>query len=241
MRLRVGLIDSGLDESMLEKVAEARAFPPVKHSTGDLPDNRDRIGHGSHVGRIICQGDVEIALFSAQVFFDRLRCSAVQVADALDWLRSQHVRVINLSLGLREDNAALRAACDHALRAGIILCASAPARGPQVYPAAYPGVLRATGDARCRPGEISCLGTGQADFGACVRTGSSTVAGASIGCAGVTRAVLDCLAMRGDMDRIELLAHLRRSARYQGPERRRDQAVTQKPRGQGGNDEIPGR
>lgn len=241
MGLRVGLIDSGLDEAMLEQVTAARAFPPVASGPGDIPDNRDRIGHGSHVGRIICQGNTGIALFSARVFFDRLQCSAAQVASALDWLRSQHVRVINLSLGLREDNAALREACDQALRAGIILCASAPARGPQVYPAAYPGVLRATGDARCQPGEISCLGTEQADVGACVRTDPPTIAGASIGCAGVTRAVVDCLAMGGDMDRIELLARLCRSARYQGPERRRDQAVTQEPGSQGANGGITGR
>ena len=45
--------------------------------------------------------------------------------------------------------------------------AAAPAQGAAVYPSAYAGVLRVTGDARCAPGEFTWLDSPQAKIGAC--------------------------------------------------------------------------
>ena len=113
------------------------------------PAQPDRLGHGSCLLDVVAAHAPAVKFAIAQVFHDRMVTSAVLVAAALDWLAERKVRVINLSLGLRQDRGVLRAACERAVADGIVLCASTPARGEPVYPASYPGVMRMTGDARC--------------------------------------------------------------------------------------------
>ncbi|MOA36453.1 Subtilisin NAT precursor [compost metagenome] len=126
--------------------------------------------------------------------------------------------LINLSLGLRHDRPLLRAACQRALDAGIVLCAASPAQGEAVYPASYPGVLRISGDARCAPGQWSWLGSAQADFGAPVTAGG--LAGASLACATLSGQIARYLQAHPGSDRAALLDHLRRGAAFMGAERR---------------------
>lgn len=122
-----------------------------------LPPVPDRLGHGTDVARLILAAAPQAALIDAQVFADGRPVSAAAVAAAIDWAVGQGAELINLSLGLREDHWALRHACAAASAAGVLLVASSPARGGAVYPAAYPGVLAVTGDARCADGEWSLL------------------------------------------------------------------------------------
>ena len=58
------------------------------------------------------------------------------------------------------------AACAALLGQGAVLVAAHPARGAPCFPAAYPGVIAATGDARCGWQELSQLGP--ALFGAII-------------------------------------------------------------------------
>ena len=102
-----------------------------------------------------------------------------------------------------------------ALAAGLILIASTPARGAPVYPAAYPGVLRVTGDARCGPGELSALGV-PADYGACVRDVDGSPGGASLAAAHVTGLLAAGLEVAGS----DAAAVLGRAVRFRGRERR---------------------
>ncbi len=144
------------------------------------------------------------------------------VAAGLNWLVEQDCQLVNMSFGLRQDRRVLREACLAARRAGAVLVAAAPARGPAVFPSAYDGVVRVTGDARCAPGEFSRLGTAQADFGACVRgaqAGDRPCGGASFAVARVTAALAAHLGAGGDAR--DVAAYLRGIARYQGPERKR--------------------
>ncbi|MFO7552954.1 MAG: S8 family serine peptidase, partial [Haliea sp.] len=181
----------------------------------------DRLGHGSAVAGVLLQRVPGVALLNAQVFDDRLTCSSRQVVAALDWLMAEDVRLINLSFGLRRNSTELAAACARALEQGVVLVAASPARGAPVFPASYAGVIRATGDARCAPGELSHLHSLQADFGACVRAGASGPAGASIGCAHVTAAVAQYLVKDPDASLEEIHNQLVACARFRGPERRR--------------------
>ena len=176
----VGLLDSGVTDDLSAHVAAGRAFRPTNDNaieTGD-PDP-DAVGHGSALARVILSHAPNVRLLNAQVLGPRGTTSAAAVAAGLDWLAGQGAALVNMSLGLRADRDELRAACD---AASCVLLGASPARGAPVYPSAYPGVLRITGDARCAPGEISVLATAQADFGACVRADGdapSQVAGAS--------------------------------------------------------------
>jgi hypothetical protein len=201
----------------------------------------DATGHGSRVARLLSRGGAELELMLGQVFLGKAPASAAAVAAALDWAVAEGADLIHMSLGLAADRTVLAAAVGRAVGAGCVVVASVPARGGVVYPAAYPGVIRGTGDARCGPGELSCLGPGF--FGGCTRwvasgaedgpvgvdvgvgagvgggvsAGVGVGAGASVGAAWVTRGILSepkCGSAGDVLDRVTARAI------YWGPERR---------------------
>ena len=178
--------------------------------------------HGDAIAEILLAGHFAPRLVSAAVFDGRRPGSAQAVARGLDWLIERDTTLVNLSFGLREDRAVLRQACERAVAAGATLVASTPARGEAVYPAAYPGVLRITGDARCSPGQVSHLDSRQADFGACVGAlqhhPGALGGGASLAAAHVTAMLGQWLAKggRGDPRR-----HLEALCQLHGAERRK--------------------
>lgn len=216
--LAVGIIDSGVRNI---GTADSRRF--VLDENGEVmaaSPQTDQLGHGTAMAKVILQQAPGAALYSAQVFSDRLSCSARQVAKALDWLVSREVRLVNMSFGLREDRAVLREACRRAAQAGVILVASSPARGDAVWPAAYEWVISATGDARCGRGEISALGTGQVEFAGHVRCTDERIAGASVGCAHISGFSARCLRENPGVTANQLRQWLDDQASYRGPERR---------------------
>lgn len=217
--IRVGIADSGVEGAAAGKVIARANFSLAGAliEAGDVP--RDHAGHGSALAAVIAEAD-GIELLDACIFDASLHAGAAQAAAAIDWLVDGGARLINLSFGLREDREVLREACARAMSRGVLLVASTPARGAAVFPAAYPGVLRATGDARCAAGEHSWLGTPQADAGGVVRTPCGHVAGASAGCAHVSAALVRLMLRQPSATREELLEALRQAARYLGPERR---------------------
>jgi hypothetical protein len=219
--LRVGLIDSGVAADNPGRVSASRAFRAgADDAVGAAEASPDQLGHGTALAQILLAAEPGCVLLNAQVFSDRLSCGAAQVAAALDWLVQQGARLVNMSFGLREDRAVLRSACERAQAAGVVLVAASPARGEPVFPASYAGVIRATGDARCTPGQISWLDTVQADFGGHVRAPGSAVAGASVGCANVSAAALQIIAKNPEVTISALRAGLAARAAYRGPERR---------------------
>lgn len=215
---RIGVIDSGCSPEQAATLVAARRFwleEGMLHEGEPLPDH---LGHGSAVLARVRDEACGLPLLVAQVFDRQWSTSALQVAAALLWLVEQGATLVNLSLGLHQDRPVLRQACAEAQAAGVLLCASSPARGGLVYPASYPGVLRITGDARCAPGQWSWLGSGQADIGGYV--GGQGMAGASLACAALSGRIAKVLDQHPDMDHPQLLAHLRAGAAFTGPERR---------------------
>lgn len=167
----VGLVDSGVAPDQERHVVAARSF------TGG-PLAPDRHGHGAAIARIILTHHPEAALLNAQAF-DTAPSSTEAVADALHWLITEKARIVNLSIGLRHDRDVLRSAVGAALDAGLILVASVPARGRATYPASYCGVIRATGDARCRMGQLSLLQVRPSIYGASPQDPDGRPGGAS--------------------------------------------------------------
>lgn len=209
MRWRLGLIDSGADRVPL--LAAARFGADGGHgAAGDDPT-----GHGTRIARLLADARPGLELVLAQVFESGAPTSAAAIAAALDWCRAEGANLLHLSLGLAADRAPLAAAVARAVEAGCLVVAATPARGAPVYPAAYAGVIRATGDARCAAGEISRLAA--ATFGGCVRAGPGG-RGASVGAAAVSGALVDWVAP-GSSYR-EAVRALAARARYDGPERR---------------------
>lgn len=215
----VGVIDTGCSALQARSLAGGRRFWLEQGMLREGELQVDALGHGSAVlGRLLAQGE-GVSARMAQVFDNRGSTTVLQVSAALLWLVEQGVSLVNLSLGLQQDRPVLRQACAAALEAGVVLCASSPARGGPVYPASYPGVLRITGDARCREGQWSWLDSAQADFGAAVGEHAGQ-AGASLACAALSGLICAYLRKHPGANREQVLGYLREEAAYIGPERR---------------------
>lgn len=214
--VRIGVVDSGWPLALQDRVLAARSF------VMDGGDAMDRIGHGTRTLQAMAAQAPDARFVVAQVFGEALRTDMATVARAVDWLVDEGVALINLSLGVPRDHAPLRQACARAVESGCLLIASTPARGGPVYPAAYPGVIRAMGDARCGPGQHSALGLPHADFGACVLPpdGDRAHAGASLGCAHLSGHVAALLASGVARERTAVWQALIDTAAFHGPERR---------------------
>lgn len=219
-QITVGVVDSGFSHEQLSFVESSSAFVIESDSLVQTQTEYDQLQHGTETIRAITTIAPNIRLAVAQVFSDRFTTTPSQVAAAIYWLLDQQVDLINLSLGLRANRPALQAACTTAYEANIPVCASTPARGDPVYPAAYPGVLRMTGDARCTQNEWSCLDTQFADFGGHVRSPDNRVAGASIGTGYMSGHIAAYLANDGKPGLPSIRHHLSSHAHYFGAERR---------------------
>jgi hypothetical protein len=164
MSWRVGLIDSC---GSWPGAIDAAAFVVDGERVERRATAADPSGHGTRIAQLFAAGDAAFELLLGQVFLDAGPASGAAVAAAVDWAIAGRADLIHMSLGLAADRAVLAASVARAVESGCIIVASTPARGTEVYPAAYPQVIRATGDARCAPGELSCLAPGF--FGACPR------------------------------------------------------------------------
>jgi hypothetical protein len=213
---RIGLIDSC---GAFPTASVAARFVASAQRVVRVDCGPDPTGHGTRIASIISADGAAVELVLAQVFTGSAPTSAAIIAAALDWAVGEHVNLLHLSLGLAADRPILRSAIAQAVARGILLVAAMPARGGPVFPAAYPGVIRGTGDARCQPGELSALEPGA--FGGCPRHGGGDGQrgqGASIGAAAVTRALIH----GGGPDTYAcVIRRLTALARYLGPESRR--------------------
>lgn len=218
--LRIGVVDSGHSVAQQVQVIAGRRFSLLGDGLAEGDMDHDALGHGSAVIEAIGRRAPAAVFCVAQVFDQRGVTSALQIATAIDWLVAQDVRLINLSLGLRQDRSLLREACASAVARGVLLCASSPAQGEGVFPARYPQVLRVTGDARCAEQEWSWLDSAQADFAACVHGSYPGQSGASLGCAALSGHIASFLVDHPQARNAQVLHWLQENAHYRGPERR---------------------
>lgn len=218
LEVRIGVIDSGHSAERADAVIAGQCFRLADDGLDRLPLSVDRLGHGSTVCEAILSRAPAARLCVAQVFDERGVTSPLQIAAALHWLGEQGVRLINLSLGVRQDRPILREAVTEMIESGVLICASSPARGEAVFPAGYPSVIRVTGDARCADDEWSWLDSPQADFGAAVKVGGRS--GASLGCAAFSGHLAALLVERPELSNAQLIELMREKAVFRGIERK---------------------
>ena len=217
MSWRIGLIDSC---GVFPGASSAACFVASAQRVARVECGPDPSGHGTRMASIVTANGADAELVLAQVFTASAPTSAAIIAAAVDWAVGEHVDLLHLSLGLAADRPILQAAIARAIGRGLLVVAAMPARGGPVFPAAYPGVIRGTGDARCQPGELSALEPGA--FGGCPRlrmADGHRGQGASIGAAEVTRALIGS---GGPEPYASVVRRLTALARYLGPESRRE-------------------
>jgi subtilisin family serine protease len=159
MPVKVAIVDSGLGAGLDAAVSDRVAIRLADDGRVQcLPaDANDALGHGSAVATLVLAGAPHCALLSVQVFDTARAASVLAIAAAIDWAVGEGARVINLSLGLRDDRRVLRDSCCAAMAQGVLLVASHPARGGVAFPAAYSGTLAVHGDSRCGDGDCSSV------------------------------------------------------------------------------------
>lgn len=229
---RVAVLDSGCVNptaapfSGLPPLAACR-FVDTGREVLRTPAIDDASGHGTTVADIISSAQRPVRLLIGQVLDHQGVTTAAAVAAGILWSIEEGSNLIHMSLGLREDRRVLGLAVEAAIRAGCIVVASTPARGEGTFPARYPQVISATGDARCERDEISALNSPQADFGGCpgrmfvgAASGAESVrqGGASFGAAHLTRFLIERIAPGSEVGIVR--AQLQALARYQGIERK---------------------
>lgn len=220
--IHIGVLDTGIAATVVPETRQTAFQTTESGGVCPCPLNHDNLEHGTAVAGAILARAPDAELHGAQVFRQGRPAAASVVAAGMLWLLERGIDIVNMSFGLRHDREVLRAACEQALGRGVLLVASTPARGGPVYPAAYSGVIRVTGDARCAPGELSWLGGEHADFGACVggpdhrphQPGFGSSLAAAHCCGELARL------LTAGVGRDEAVATLRRNCRYHGREHR---------------------
>lgn len=227
--IRIGIVDSGFLAPQGNHVTDSAAFVIRDQALWQEEVVSDQLGHGSRVLEVIRHQVPMASFYCAQVFQQSFSTTTLQLSAAIDWLVEQEVDLINLSLGVRQDKPELADSVLKALRSGVLLTAANPAQGAAVYPAAYPGVFRMTGDARCESHEWSYLETAQGDFGGHVKSLDGQQSGASMGTAWMTGHIGQLMVNRPEaISRLrpsQVRELLRENAAYLGPERKTEQGL----------------
>ncbi len=208
MTLRVAIVDSGIGSQHIAIVS--RNFTTAQND----------LDHGHGMADLIRHIAPTAALIDARVFGEKLITSAAVVAAAVDWAVAEGAQILNLSFGLVDDRDVLKTAIATAVAQTVLVVAPVPARGGPVYPAAYPGVIRVTGDARCGDGDYSWIGDDRADVGASPRPlqGPDHLGGSSFAAARVSGALAALAQVTGTPT--DLLAIFQSQCVIQGRERR---------------------
>lgn len=143
--VRIAIIDSGVHAAHphVNGVAGGVGITPDGR---EEPDFIDRLGHGTAVTAVIREKAPEAEIFAVKIFYDALATSIDPLVQAIDWSVKHGMDIINLSLGTQnsEYEAALRAAVERVLAAGIILVAA-----HDWLPGSLPGVRPVALDWNC--------------------------------------------------------------------------------------------
>ena len=151
--LKIGMADSAIDVNhpvFSGAAITSRSF--ISSSGASVPNS-----HGTAIASILVGSSEELKgiatntqLYAAGVFAEDSQrgefASALSVIKALDWLLSQQVTVINLSIA-GPPNALMERALNKVSEAGVVVVAAAGNGGPlagPAYPAAYPNVMAVT-------------------------------------------------------------------------------------------------
>jgi hypothetical protein len=144
---RIAVIDSGVHAAHPHV---QRVFGGVGvDASGDLTEDFvDRLGHGTAVTAVIREKAPAAEIVAIKIFDRELRASGAALLAALRFAQSQHVHLINLSLGTT--NAAIEfdllPLLAEARAAGIVIVCAAPEPGYRWLPGALNGVIRVVAD-----------------------------------------------------------------------------------------------
>ncbi len=149
-KIKVAIIDSGVNFSSDIEVAERKDFIDDRSEDDIYVLYEDFSGHGTSVAGVIAAkkndigitgGNPNVELYSARVLDEVNEAPVARVVEAIDWAIEKDVNIINLSFVTATDSTELHEAVKRAAEAGILMVAAAGNEGWLGYPAAYPEVM----------------------------------------------------------------------------------------------------
>ena len=153
-KIKVAIIDSGINYSEDIEVAERKNFIPDGSGDGMSLLYEDVSGHVTNIAGVIAAKDNDLGvtginsnveLYSARVLDANMQAPISRVIEAIDWAIEKDVDIINLSFTTKTNSAELLAAIQRAYDADILLIAAAgnleEGSDGVMYPAAYSEVM----------------------------------------------------------------------------------------------------
>ena len=147
--IKVAVLDTGIDTSH----PDLRVVGGATFVSGTSSYNDDN-GHGTHCAGIIAALDnnigvvgvaPEASLYAVKVLDKTGSGSISNIISGIEWCITNRIQVISMSIGSSSSSSALKAECDKAYNAGIVLVAAAGNNGPRSntvgYPARYSSVI----------------------------------------------------------------------------------------------------
>jgi len=205
--VKVAILDTGINRNhpdLRDNLAGCLNFIFSRKTCED--DN----GHGTHVSGIVAAEDnsfgvVGVApnakIYALKVLDRRGSGYLSDIIEALDWVITNNVQIVNMSLGTSSDITSFREAVQRVNAAGIIQVAAAgnsgPAQNTVLYPAAYPQVIAVSAtDASdnvpswsSRGGELNLAAPGVNIYSTYLNNSYKTLSGTSMSAPHVTGSV----------------------------------------------------
>ena len=139
--LKIAVVDSGVNAEHPHIVAATRG---VTLASAQAEDSwTDRLGHGTAVMAAIQEKAPAAEYYAVKLFSNSLRTTTPRLIEAIEWTISNHMDLINLSLGTPnlEYRSELQSLVDRAQAAGIVLVSARQAGTQPVLPGTLPGVI----------------------------------------------------------------------------------------------------
>lgn len=144
--VKIAVIDTGFATHQDLKLAGGKSFIVGEKYTSD------GVGHGTHVSGTINalrngEGIAGVApdakVYGLKVFDEEGFGTSFELIEALEWAIENNMDIVNMSLGLDEDDAVLKATIKRAAQKGILLVAASGNEygDPVSYPARYNEVI----------------------------------------------------------------------------------------------------
>jgi subtilisin family serine protease len=154
MRVRIGVIDSGVDAAH-PHIGGVAGGVAIGADGSEGPDYTDRLGHGTAVMAAIREQAPDADLFAVKIFHHALTSRIETLVQAIDWCAANGMHLINSSLGTSNASheAALHEALQRVRARGAVLVAAYEDAGVRWLPGSLPGALPVSLDWECPRGE----------------------------------------------------------------------------------------
>ncbi len=149
--VKVAVVDTGVDRSHPDLVGNLKGGMSAVAYTSSYNDDN---GHGSHVAGIIAAVDNSIGVIGVAPAADLYAVKVLDrsgsgylsdIIEGLQWVVTNHINVVNMSLGTSSYSASFATAVEQTIASGVVVVAAAGNSGPSantvMYPAKFAGVI----------------------------------------------------------------------------------------------------